>query len=244
MVDLKESVKKALDERVTSPLFGYILLSWIAFNWKGLATLFMSKLDVEERIRMISQTAELSWSFWSPLLIGTTLAIFSPYMHFLLEKIHHRAQIWRVKSASNMRKINYLEETSLAKEKVRSQYEERRESQKQEIREAILQARKTKILLGINEMDTTAKALSARINKLLRDALLMSTDVEAVQRAIDDFILEYRKLPVELKNSYGIENFEHLKSVLMSADYRKDVYLPDSIEYQVLKKIDVRTLNP
>lgn len=53
---LKESVTLALKERLSNPLWGYILLSWIGFNWQNIAKLFMSKKTVEERITdIISQ---------------------------------------------------------------------------------------------------------------------------------------------------------------------------------------------
>ncbi|MFK3696734.1 hypothetical protein [Serratia bockelmannii] len=53
---LKESVTLALKERLSNPLWGYILLSWIGFNWQNIAKLFMSKKTVEERNKILMET--------------------------------------------------------------------------------------------------------------------------------------------------------------------------------------------
>ncbi|MBA0214163.1 MULTISPECIES: hypothetical protein [Pectobacterium] len=89
---LKESVTLAIKERLSSPLWGYILLSWAGFNWQNIAKLFMSQKTVEERITdIISQ----NWFYFqfliAPMILGASLAIISPYLKQWLSAAHKRA---------------------------------------------------------------------------------------------------------------------------------------------------------
>lgn len=89
---LKESVALAIKERLSSPLWGYILLSWAGFNWQNIAKLFMSQKTVEERITdIISQ----NWFYFqfliAPMILGASLAIISPYLKQWLSAAHKRA---------------------------------------------------------------------------------------------------------------------------------------------------------
>ncbi|MEI7366784.1 hypothetical protein WCT94_03970 [Pectobacterium sp. 1950-15] len=89
---LKESVTLAIKERLSSPLWGYILLSWAGFNWQNIAKLFMSQKTVEERITdIISQ----NWFYFhfliAPIILGASLAIISPYLKQWLSAAHKHA---------------------------------------------------------------------------------------------------------------------------------------------------------
>ncbi|MCH4995572.1 hypothetical protein [Pectobacterium carotovorum] len=89
---LKESITQAIKERLSSPLWGYILLSWAGFNWQNIAKLFMSQKTVEERITdIISQ----NWFYFhfliAPIILGFSLAIISPYLKQWLSAAHKRA---------------------------------------------------------------------------------------------------------------------------------------------------------
>jgi hypothetical protein len=86
---LKESVTLALKERLSNPLWGYILLSWIGFNWQNIAKLFMSKKTVEERITdIVSQDWFYVHFLVAPLILGVLLAIISPYLKQWLSAAH------------------------------------------------------------------------------------------------------------------------------------------------------------
>ncbi|WBK51540.1 hypothetical protein OEE45_22580 [Klebsiella michiganensis] len=86
---LKESVTLALKERLSNPLWGYILLSWTGFNWQNIAKLFMSKKTVEERITdIVSQDWFYVHFLVAPLMLGVLLAIISPYLKQWLSAAH------------------------------------------------------------------------------------------------------------------------------------------------------------
>ncbi|MFI3308612.1 hypothetical protein [Ewingella allii] len=102
---LAESVKKVLEERIKSPLWGFIILAWFWFNWPNLAMLFMSDSPVKFRIDYIlSQNYFYLHFIISPVLAGGLLAVVTPYAQWLLSKAHkwaddkHRDNVFLTKS--------------------------------------------------------------------------------------------------------------------------------------------------
>lgn len=90
---LAESVKQVLAERIKSPLWGFIILAWVWFNWPNLAMLFMSDSPVKFRIDYIlSQKFFYLHFIISPILVGGLLAVVTPYAQWLLSKAHKWAE--------------------------------------------------------------------------------------------------------------------------------------------------------
>ncbi|PWC10032.1 hypothetical protein B4923_18035 [Brenneria roseae subsp. americana] len=89
MDSVKDSLTQAIKERFTSPLWGYIIISWCSFNWKNLAVLFASKEPIEKRLEIIS-SQELFYTHYllTPIVTGCVLAAISPYIKWLLSKAH------------------------------------------------------------------------------------------------------------------------------------------------------------
>ena len=88
---IAESIKEAVQERLSSPLWGYIILSWCGFNWKNLAIMFMSKSSVNTRIE---QVTSLGWHLYAPVLVGFILAAISPYIRLGFSLLHGWAKDW------------------------------------------------------------------------------------------------------------------------------------------------------
>ncbi|HID4131681.1 TPA: hypothetical protein ACXE8V_002004 [Pluralibacter gergoviae] len=89
---LTDSVKHALEQRIKSPLWGFIILAWTWFNWPNLAMLFMSDAPVKFRIDYIlSQDYFYLYYVFAPILSGSVLAVVSPYAQWLLSQAHRWA---------------------------------------------------------------------------------------------------------------------------------------------------------
>ncbi|WP_411544469.1 hypothetical protein [Klebsiella pneumoniae] len=89
---LTDSVKHALEQRIKSPLWGFIILAWTWFNWPNLAMLFMSDAPVKFRIDYIlSQDYFYLYYVFAPILSGSILAVVSPYAQWLLSLAHRWA---------------------------------------------------------------------------------------------------------------------------------------------------------
>ncbi len=84
-----ESIKEVVQDRLTNPLWGYIILSWCGFNWQNLAILFMSNSAVNVRIgQIMSDERFYSHSLILPVIVGCFLAIISPYLRLCLSVLH------------------------------------------------------------------------------------------------------------------------------------------------------------
>lgn len=84
-----DSVKQVLEERLKNPLWGFIILAWVWFNWPNLAMLFMSDAPVKFRIDYIlNQHYFYLHYIIAPVLSGGLLAIASPYAQWLLSRAH------------------------------------------------------------------------------------------------------------------------------------------------------------
>ena len=87
------SVTQVLEERIKSPLWGFVILAWLWFNWPNLAMLFMSDSPVKFRIDYIlSQDYFYLHFIVSPLITGGLLAVVTPYAQWLLSKAHKWAE--------------------------------------------------------------------------------------------------------------------------------------------------------
>lgn len=80
-----DSTMQAINDRIKSPLWGYIILAWVWFNWPNLAMLFMSDAPVKFRIDYIlSQEYFYVHYLLAPVFFGSVLAVITPYAQWLL----------------------------------------------------------------------------------------------------------------------------------------------------------------
>ncbi len=77
--EFSKSLKAALYERVSSPLAGSIAISWLYFNWKGIAYFFSSNKNIEDKlITIASDYSEISINICYPLLAGFIVSLIIP----------------------------------------------------------------------------------------------------------------------------------------------------------------------
>lgn len=107
-----DSTIQGLKERLSSPLWGYIILSWIGFNWKHIAVMCLSKAPVEVRIHEITASDFFYIRYLIlPCLVGFVLSSIFPYIN--------QASMWLQSKALEMKikrkvKADKLEEMELA----------------------------------------------------------------------------------------------------------------------------------
>ena len=118
---LTESVKQALEERIKNPLWGFIILSWIWFNWPNLAMLFMSDAPVKFRIDYIlSQDYFYLHYIVAPVFAGGILAVVSPYAQWVLSKAHKWANDKSRDNVYQSKRQDFVDAIKLSKLKVQS----------------------------------------------------------------------------------------------------------------------------
>ncbi|WP_338910056.1 hypothetical protein WDB99_18985 [Serratia marcescens] len=90
---LIESVKKTLMDRINTPLFGFIFLSWIVFNWDNILFVMLSDVSIEKRINAIKISGDFLFKgFLCPVSSGFLLSVAFPYLQWLVSFLQRFAQ--------------------------------------------------------------------------------------------------------------------------------------------------------
>ncbi len=77
----------AISSRISSPYFGYALLSFIAINWQELFLLFLSGSEPRVRITEFEESTSFPSLVLYPLLVGAALAILTPWSRWVFDVI-------------------------------------------------------------------------------------------------------------------------------------------------------------
>ncbi|MCP3093588.1 hypothetical protein [Klebsiella pneumoniae] len=88
--DLYASFKQTSLERVKSPVLGAFVFSWIGFNWKILAILFLSKDPIEKRIIYIDQNFDIFLNLLGTISITILICTFLPIANKLVTRIQDK----------------------------------------------------------------------------------------------------------------------------------------------------------
>lgn len=111
MDELADSVKKTLIQRMNTPLFGFIVLSWFSFNWDGFLIVLMGDGELQGRIAKVkAENFTLLYSLFYPVACGFFLAIIFPYANSAVsflqrhsQKLIHKNDIERIKAESEVK---------------------------------------------------------------------------------------------------------------------------------------------
>ena len=125
------STMQTINNRAKSPLWGFIILAWIWFNWPNLAMLFMSDAPVKFRIDFILLQEHFYLHYvLTPVFYGVLLAIITPYAQWLLSL----AQRWATDKHSEniylIKEREYKDSIRLSGLKVRVARAEEKENAK------------------------------------------------------------------------------------------------------------------
>jgi hypothetical protein len=82
-MEVAESVYKGIKDRLISPLWGVFVLSWVAFNWRGMAFFFFSDLPVEDRLTQVTSTySDFGVNLAYPFLTAYLITLLHPWVSF------------------------------------------------------------------------------------------------------------------------------------------------------------------
>ncbi|WP_258034562.1 hypothetical protein [Pectobacterium odoriferum] len=219
--NLSESVKKVLEERIKSPLWGFIILAWLWFNWPNLAVLFMSDAPVKFRIDYIlSQNYFYLRSTVAPVIAGGLLAIITPYAQLLLSKTHKRAEDRHRNNVFMSKSEDVKDAIKLAKLRVQSDRVVETENAKIDAnikaevergkREALkteeLEASKQSLLIELKNLEKSID-LHRKEKALIQDLIVKSSSIMDKFFKIDNSS-SIQKLKEEIKELYADRGIE------------------------------------
>ena len=174
-----DSTMQAINDRIKSPLWGYIILAWVWFNWPNLATLFMSDAPVKFRIDYIlSQEYFYVHYLLAPIFCGSVLAVITPYAQWLLSLAQKWATDKHNENVYLTEEKEYLDSIRLTRLKVRAAREEEKENAKIDADIKVEVERGKREELVTEELQTEKKLIQKEIYNL---KLLVSKEKQTIE---------------------------------------------------------------
>ncbi|EEV8748145.1 hypothetical protein ACVS8G_002178 [Escherichia coli] len=178
-----DSTMQAINDRIKSPLWGYIILAWVWFNWPNLAMLFMSDAPVKFRIDYIlSQEYFYVHYLLAPVFFGSVLAVITPYAQWLLSL----AQKWATdKHSENIylsKEKEYLNSIRLTGLKVRVAREEEKENAKidADIKAEVERGKREELVT--EDLETARKQMLKEISNLKESVSIEKQTIENIAK--------------------------------------------------------------
>ncbi|MBH3289212.1 hypothetical protein I5N29_02055 [Serratia marcescens] len=164
MNELTDAVKKTLIERINTPLFGFISISWVMFNWDNILFVMFSKLTIEQRINGL-RAAELFYfkSFVLPVAVGFILSVIFPYLQILISILQRTAQSINDNINLSRERAACAAIISLAREKAQADGAVKRATAEENKELAIAEDEISKIRFGTHELEVNFNELNENI---------------------------------------------------------------------------------
>lgn len=231
---LIDSVKKTLLDRINTPLFGFILLSWIMFNWDNILFVMLSDVSIENRIIAIKKSGEFPYkNLIFPVASGFIFSVAFPYVQLVISYL----QRWAQKAIDKNKERKEIDECEITKNLARKRVEAAtamdmvKESVGLEI--AMKRQEIAKVDFDITELERVFKGLSSDVSKKKQEVESQETlyknikgDVEFIERRL----VELREIEGELVKKIGsderlVKEFSEInKDIISVADsMRKEI---------------------
>lgn len=160
---LKDSIAEAVKERLSSPIWGYLLLSWIGFNWQNLVIIFMSEKTVEQRIIDITSKEWFYVNYLvAPIITGTLLVILSPYIQQLLSLTHKRAELRNREDIKRKVIDKYDDEIEISGKKIAASNAEKLAIEKEETKIVLEREKQKREALDTKNLEENIKLLKGQ----------------------------------------------------------------------------------
>lgn len=202
ITEVWKSIQTNIRERSGSALYGCILITWLALNWKPIAIFIFSNEDIYLKIRAISHYYSSDKQFWTPVLYGSVIAIAFPVLNAIYGFIEI-ITLGLIKSKNNLLilvnaiaeeiKLNYEIKVETLKRVRDAEIEYNIQSKRQQVAQAEINAKLTEE--GLSSLDNTIAEL-ARLQKLNEEQLLEIENLKnhpfgAIDKSTETEIKEY-----------------------------------------------------
>lgn len=206
--DITNSIRSTLYQRVSSPLFGTYLASWLLYNWKEVLSFLFGSPDFEKRLQTFHN------SFYNndgglqenTLLIPLLMTCLALFITPLIQRYFYIYNEWN-KSEGLKKRDKFTSETMLTLEqsnelrdsiqKVQKFHQETIENKNQEIEEYKNQLESKKNILN-SERERLNEYLNS-ISKLESDNSKISADLAEHKSKIEELNQKYVRLSRILK---------------------------------------------
>lgn len=136
MKELLQSLFSTSKERISNPLIGTFIFSWVAFNWKSILFLFFSSKTIEDKISFIELNfSSLNNLLLLPLVVMVIYILIIPYLNLAFEYLlefsrvrRNKISISKLKQGIENKKELAIEEIKL--EEAQTEFKERKNHNK------------------------------------------------------------------------------------------------------------------
>lgn len=108
MDGIKE-IFEAFSQRIKSPIFGYVIIAFLAANWKPVFFLLFSGEPTPVKFTYLDENTSWATLFWLPLIIGVLAALAAPWISLAgaiwAESPTNKKRIRAVKAANEVSKL-------------------------------------------------------------------------------------------------------------------------------------------
>jgi len=170
----------AVTTRIQAPYFGYSLLAFVGLNWRGLFLLVMLDASAEERISAFEQETTIGSVVFFPLLIGTLLAVLTPWSRYIFEYLSQKPFALRDQLQLNADHQRTIQQTKL--EQARSELFGQKEQ------ELIERAKRDEEIAAIDDEDVKIR-LSKELATLRAERDRLTSQMKSMGSSVNPDIL-------------------------------------------------------
>ncbi|MEX3171587.1 hypothetical protein AB4M04_05770 [Serratia quinivorans] len=235
--EIKDDAIVIIKERIAGP-FGYILFSFIAYNWSWIYLLFFSKKTAEEKISDLVINFDKISGFGWPVLAGCLLAISTPFIRVVMVYITAIAR--KLEDMKNHQIKNflddYVEQTNLSLVKKRQEITERNSKIKE------LELQKDKLEHEVkNERDALEK-IREDDKKLFEERDKAKGEVYSLEKMISEYRISNHSF-LELRESLSSKSSEYSQLKRQLITFREETekvisYFPEDRSIYVTPSTD------
>ena len=105
------SVKTVLNERISSPLYGAFIISWVLWNWKILyVTFFISeaKINGTKIDYILTNCSDIHYLLWLPCVSTAVIILLLPLLAYVAFVISHLFDLLKVNTKHYIQKKKYM----------------------------------------------------------------------------------------------------------------------------------------
>ncbi|HAT3712325.1 TPA: hypothetical protein I8583_001172 [Serratia marcescens] len=201
--EIKDDAIVIIKERIAGP-FGYILFSFVAYNWAWIYFLIFSKKSAEEKIStVVTEFDKLSGFGW-PVLAGCLLAISTPFIRLIMIYITAIARKLEDKKNHQIKNFidNYVEQTNLELVKKRQEITERNSKIK------VLEEQKDTLELNIKKERDALEKIREEDKELFKERDRVKGEVYYLEKMISEYRISTNSF-LELRESLSSKSNEY-----------------------------------
>ncbi|MBI2280915.1 MAG: hypothetical protein HYU68_09545 [Bacteroidetes bacterium] len=240
--EIRKSTNAILFERVTSPLFGTLIVSWLIWNWKIIyLTLFISESTIEEnKIDYIaSNYNDIHFLVTFPLISTFLLLTIIPFVSNGAYWITIKFKKWRIDQKNEIEKTQVLtieQSVSIRQELRDKEMEFEKILEKRNLEEKILKSQIEELELRLAELEPKEDPIKTnRVRKSNSGSSYGSSEYKTFKTNKKVFE-PFEKIATSIRNDFQFPKgtSEELKEYYLINDIAEEKWDTESGNYYVL----------